>query len=70
MGADTGIIFIVKESPDGGYEARSLDHSIYTEANTFEELHEMVHDAVSCHFKGKDRPAVIRLHGKKGLMAV
>lgn len=59
---DTEIIFIVKESPEGGYEARSLQHSIFTEADTFEELKEMVHDAVSCHFKTEDRPRMIRLH--------
>ncbi len=56
------IIFIVEESPEGGYEARSLNHSIFTEADTFEELKKMVHDAVSCHFTGENRPHVIRLH--------
>jgi len=44
------IIFIVKESPEGGFEARALNHSIFTEADTFDELKAMVHDAVSCHF--------------------
>ncbi|MGA2918331.1 2-oxoisovalerate dehydrogenase E1 subunit beta [Methanoregula sp.] len=56
------IIFIVEESPEGGYEARSLNHSIFTEADTFEELKKMVHDAVSCHFTSENRPRVIRLH--------
>ncbi|AGB01801.1 hypothetical protein [Methanoregula formicica] len=64
---NTEIIFIVEESPEGGYEARSLNHSIFTETDTFDELKEMVHDAVSCHFTGKDRarfdPAP---HGKRG----
>jgi hypothetical protein len=32
------IIFIVEESPEGGYEARSLNYSIFTEADTFDEL--------------------------------
>lgn len=65
------IIFIVEESPEGGYEARALNHSIFTEADTFEELKTMVHDAVACHFTGKDRPSVIRLHMvKEELMAV
>jgi len=68
---DTEIIFIVEESPEGGYEARSLNHSIFTEADTFAELKEMVHDAVSCHFTGKDRPTLIRLHTvKEELLAV
>jgi len=34
------IIFMVEESPEGGYEARSLGHSIYTEADNFEDLEE------------------------------
>lgn len=68
---DTEIIFIVDESPEGGYEARSLQYSIFTEADTFEELKEMVHDAVSCHFKIEDRPRLIRLHQvKEELMMV
>jgi hypothetical protein len=32
------IIFIVEESPEGGYEAHSPGHSIFTEPDTFEEL--------------------------------
>ena len=56
------IIFIVEESPEGGYEARSLGHSIFTEADTFEELRTLVQDAVSCHFDDDERPRIIRLH--------
>ena len=68
---DSEIIFIVEESPEGGYEARSLQYSIFTQADTFEELKEMVHDAVSCHFKKEDRPRLIRLHQvKEEMMAV
>jgi hypothetical protein len=29
---DTEIIFIVEESPEGGYEARSLQHSVFTKS--------------------------------------
>jgi hypothetical protein len=32
------IIFIVEESPKQGYEARALGYSIFTEADTLEEL--------------------------------
>ena len=56
------IFFIVEESPEGGYEARSLNHAFFTEADTFEELKEMIRDVVSCHFKTEDRPHLIRLH--------
>jgi hypothetical protein len=56
------IIFLVEEAPEGGYEARALGHSIFTEAETFEELKTMAQDAVRCHFEEKERPSIIRLH--------
>ncbi|MGH7371066.1 MAG: hypothetical protein ACREJK_04395 [Candidatus Methylomirabilales bacterium] len=43
---ETEIIFSVEESPEGGYEARALGHSIFTQAETLEERKEMVRDAV------------------------
>ena len=55
------IIFVVQESPEGGYEARALGHSIFTEADSLEELQLMVRDAVACHFEKEDRPKIIRL---------
>jgi hypothetical protein len=59
----TEIIFAVDESPEGGYEARALGHSIFTQADSLEELRVMVPDAVSCHVVDDDeRPSVIRLH--------
>ena len=44
------IIFLVQKSPEGGYEARALDHDIFTQAEDIEELRTMVRDAVRCHF--------------------
>ncbi len=61
-GVEKEIIFLVEESPEGGYEARALGHAIFTEADSFEELKERVRDAVHCHFGEGERPAVIRLH--------
>jgi hypothetical protein len=60
--ADSEIIFAVQESVEGGYEAKALGHSIYTQADTLEELKVMVQDAVRCHFEEEARPRVIRLH--------
>jgi len=60
--APSEIIFSVQESPEGGYEARALDFSIFTEADSLDELKAMIRDAVSCHFDPADKPAVIRLH--------
>jgi hypothetical protein len=56
------IIFIVEESPEGGYEAKALGYSIFTEAENFKEIKRMVQDAVVCHFEESERPRVIRLH--------
>lgn len=56
------IVFLVEESPEGGYEARSLGYSIYTEADSLEEMKQMAADAVRCHFEETDMPRVIRLH--------
>ncbi len=56
------LIFLVEESPEGGYEARSLGESIYTDGNTLEELREAVADAVRCHFEEEDQPHLVRLH--------
>ena len=68
---DQEIIFLVEGSPEGGYEARPLGHSIFTEADTYEDLKKMVQDAVSCHFEPEQRPRVVRLHlVKEEILAV
>lgn len=59
---ESEIIFAVQESPEGGYEARALGHSIYTQASSLSELKDLVRDAVRCHFDDASRPLVIRLH--------
>jgi hypothetical protein len=60
--ADSEIIFTVQESAEGGYEARALGHSIFTEADTLEELKQNLREAVHCHFDEGQSPRVIRLH--------
>ena len=52
------IIFMVSNSPEGGFEARALGHGIFTEADSMDKLKEMIRDAVSCHFDETERPAV------------
>lgn len=59
------IIFAVQESPEGGFEARALGDPIFTQGDTFDELKEMVRDAVSCHFEEALRLHVIRLHSEE-----
>ncbi len=45
------IIFVIKESPEGGYEAAALNHSIFTEADDWDQLELNIKEAVSCHFE-------------------
>jgi hypothetical protein len=55
------IVFEVTRAPEGGFTARALGASIFTEADTEPELRERVRDAVLCHFDDEDRPGVILL---------
>jgi hypothetical protein len=56
------ILFVVEEAPEGGFTAHALGYSIYTEADTWEELKTGVQDAVQCHLEENGKPRVIRLH--------
>jgi len=59
----TEIVFLVEDDPDGGYTARALGESIFTQADNLKNLREMVRDAVHCHFPDQQsRPKIIRLH--------
>jgi hypothetical protein len=62
---DSEIIFSVRESPEGGYEAHALGYSIFTQADTFDELKRNVREAVQCHFDAGTASPVIRLHTVK-----
>ncbi|NOX63769.1 MAG: 2-oxoisovalerate dehydrogenase [Chloroflexi bacterium] len=65
------IIFLVEEAPEGGYIARALGYSIFTEGDTWDELKVMVQDAVHCHFEEEEQPRVVRLHQvREEVMAV
>ena len=56
------LIFLVENAPEGGYTARALSASIFTEADDLDSLREQVRDAVRCHFDKGQGPRVIRLH--------
>ncbi|MGA7983316.1 MAG: 2-oxoisovalerate dehydrogenase [Chromatiaceae bacterium] len=58
----TEIHFIVEEAPEGGFVARAMGVDIFTEADTIEDLHAQVRDAVRCHFDEGQGPTLIRLH--------
>ena len=57
--SETEIIFSVKKSPEGGYEARAVGHSIFTQAGTMDELKLNIREAVRSHFDdGAPLPAI------------
>jgi hypothetical protein len=56
------LIFMVEDAPEGGFVARALGVSIFTEADTIAELHGKIRDAVRCHFDEGQSPKVVRLH--------
>jgi len=56
------IIFLIEEAPEGGYTAKALEHSIFTEADDMNELKEKIKDAVICHFDEGKTPKIVRLH--------
>lgn len=57
------IIFEVTEAEEGGYCATALGYGITTQADTPEELRQLVRDAISCYFDDpQNTPKIIRLH--------
>lgn len=55
------IIFMIIESPEGGYEAEALGLSIYTDGENWEELRKNIIEAVGCHFED-EKERIIRMH--------
>jgi hypothetical protein len=45
------LIFEVRDGEEGGFCARALGHSIFTEGETWEELRANVLEATSLHFE-------------------
>lgn len=58
------IIFLIEESIEGGFEAKALGYSIFTEADSYEEIKNSIKDAIKCHFEKEDMPKIIRLKRK------
>jgi len=56
------VLFLVEDADEGGYVARALGYSIFTEADSWEELKQSIRDAVQCHFEEGEQPDLIRLH--------
>jgi hypothetical protein len=56
------IVFEVMQEADGGYVAECLTESIFTEADTWDDLRRSVKDAVDGFFFDSPKPVRIRLH--------
>ncbi len=56
------IIFLVENAVEGGFTARALNESIFTEGDDLDALRANIRDAVDCHFEQGEKPKMIRLH--------
>ena len=43
------IIFLVEEALEGGFTAKAIGESIFTEADTMDEIKVNIKEAVECH---------------------
>lgn len=62
----TEIIFLIEEAAEGGYTARALGESIFTEGDDEESLKQNIRDAIDCHYQNRAAiPKVVRMHWVK-----
>lgn len=61
---ESELIFEIREDEaESGYTARALGHSIFTQADTVEELRANVREAADAFFdESMEAPRIIRLH--------
>jgi hypothetical protein len=50
------IIFLIEESLDGGFEAKAVGYSIFTEGETENEVRKNILETVRCHFDENEMP--------------
>jgi hypothetical protein len=57
------LIFEIRDAEEGGYYARALGYSIFTEADTWDDLRANLLEAVSLHFEeAAVRPRLVQMH--------
>lgn len=56
------LIVLVEEAAEGGFNARAISHSIFSEADTLDELRQNIREAVDRHFEDGQTPKITRLH--------
>lgn len=55
------ITFEITDAEEGGYNARAVGYSIFTQGDDWDDLREMIRDAVLCYFDDGMAPQKIRL---------
>ncbi|MBS1533223.1 MAG: 2-oxoisovalerate dehydrogenase E1 subunit beta [Bacteroidetes bacterium] len=53
------LTFNVQGDIDGGYNARAITESIFTQADTLEQLNLNIAEAIECHFDDDILPGLI-----------
>ena len=56
------LIFEVSQEVDGGFVAEALGESIFTQADSWDELRAQVREAVTAFYFDRPAPARVRLH--------
>jgi len=59
------IIFLVSEDPEDCYIAKAIGEYIFTQADSMQELGEMIKDAVHCHYpdeQNRSQPVAVVHH--------
>jgi hypothetical protein len=66
--SETEIIFSVRKSSEGGYEARAIEHSIFAQADTIDNLKLNAREAVRCHLDDGAALPEIRFVGVRRIL--
>jgi hypothetical protein len=56
------LVFLVTQEGDGGFVAEALGESIFTQADSWDELRVHVREAVAAFYFDQPAPARVRLH--------
>lgn len=56
------LVFEVTQESDGGFVAECLTESIFTQADTWDELRKNVQEAIGAFYFDRPHPLAVRLH--------
>ena len=61
MEVPNSIKFKIEKAEEGGYIASAIGYSIFTEADTLDQIERNIKDAVECHFGEENETRVCSL---------